>query len=509
MDAPVKLKNRVVLAILDGWGLGPNTPGNAIARADTPNMSDLLRRYNVCKLKASGEAIGLPPGQMGNSEVGHLNLGAGRTVFQDFLRINRSITDGTFFQNETITSLLRRTKEHNGELQILGLLSDGGVHSHIEHILALFKLARSYNVNISLHAFLDGRDTLPKSAKEYIINAEKALEGIGKISSISGRYYSMDRDRRWERTKMAFDNIMWTGPIRADTAVQALENAYAAGETDEFVTPTFIEGGRPIRKGDGVLFMNFRPDRARQLTEALSSKNFSEFDTGQRPDLDMATLTCYDSRFGLPAAYPLEMVKHGLGEYVSSLGLKQMRVAETEKYAHVTYFFSGGNEQEYDGERRLLIPSPKVLTYDTKPEMSAIPLTNGTLWNLDKGDLDLVIMNYANLDMVGHTGKIDATVKAVEAVDYCVGLLLKGCKESGYTLFITADHGNAEQMLDPNSAGPFTAHTLNPVPFLIISDEVTVKDEGILGDVAPTILDYMGLKENQFMTGKSLLIWEN
>ena len=505
MAADLKPERRIVLAILDGWGLSTNTEGNAIALAQTPTMDSILSKYQYSALTASGTAIGLPKGQMGNSEVGHLNLGAGRTVLQDFLKINHSISNKSFYKNNQIVELLKRTKAKNGQLQVLGLVSNGGVHSHIEHFLALFKLARSMAVKVSLHAFLDGRDTLPISAKEFIAQAETALEGFGRTSSISGRYYSMDRDNRWDRVKMAYDNIVWTGPITEPSAQEALASAYAGGETDEFVTPTFIKGGRPIREEDGTIFMNFRPDRARQLTSALTDDDFSKFALGERPNIDMVTLTSYGSSFKPPVAYPNERVIGSLGEHISSLGLTQLRAAETEKYAHVTYFFSGGHEQAFPGEKRLLIPSPKVLTYDLKPEMSAIPLTNGVLWHLDNSNIDIVIMNYANLDMVGHTGDLKAAIKAAETVDHCLEILINECKKEDYTLILTADHGNAEKMIDPDAGGPFTAHTTNPVPFIVLDSKITLEPEGVLGDAAPTLLDLMGLPKNPHMAGNSLI----
>ncbi|MCF8105467.1 MAG: 2,3-bisphosphoglycerate-independent phosphoglycerate mutase [Desulfohalobiaceae bacterium] len=505
-----------LLLILDGWGYAGPGPGNAVAQARTPNLDRFWTDYPRTLLTCSGEVVGLPPGQMGNSEVGHLNIGAGRTVYQDILRIDKAIEDGTFFENRTLLDLLETIKSRDKTLHLMGLVSDGGVHSHLNHLYALLKAAKENRVRETVvHVILDGRDTAPTSGKGYVRQLQSFLKTIdyGRIGSVSGRYYAMDRDKRWERTARAYRSIvLGKGPFEQD-AVTAVEKAYAAAETDEFVQPMVInreQGPAPgIADGDGVFFFNFRADRARQLVRSLFEEDFQEFDRERPPDLSgLVTMTEYDSTFGLKVAFPQLRLEKILGQICAEEGLKQLRIAETEKYAHVTYFFNGGREEPFPGEERILIPSPQeVATYDLKPEMSAYEVTDALRDKLGSREFDFVVCNLANLDMVGHSGNFQATVAACEAVDACCGRIVEAVLASGGRCLLTADHGNAETMLD-SSGNPQTAHSKNQVPLIWIESRQKgqkLREFGILADIAPTLLDLWGLARPEEMTGRSLL----
>jgi len=512
----------VTLVILDGWGLAPDVNGNAVRRAKTPNMDLWTAGYPHTSLGCAGEAVGLVAGQMGNSNVGHLNLGAGRVVYQDLARINRAVADGTFFENPVLVEAARRAAAGGRTLHLMGLLSPGGVHSHQEHLFALLRLAARAGVgDVVVHAFLDGRDEPPQSALPFLEELRRAIAetGVGRVGTVSGRYYAMDRDRRWERTEKAYLAIVAGRGRTADSAEQAVKSAYERGETDEFVEPTVIvdQGSPPrpvglVRAGDSVVFFNFRPDRARQLTRAFI---FEDFDGFQRPggrveDLYFVTMTRYDETFPAPVAFPPERIRRTLGEVVAQAGLTQLRIAETEKYAHVTYFFSGGEEKPFPGEDRVLIPSPKVPTYDTKPEMSAPEVAAEAVKRIQSGKYDLIVLNFANADMVGHTGDFDAAVRAIQAVDQAAGKVVRAVSAAGGVAFVLSDHGNAEQMIDPDTGQPHTAHTTSPVPFIAVGPVSIVGPArelrpGILADVAPTVLAVMGLEKPPEMTGTSLL----
>lgn len=509
-----KLSSPIALVILDGWGLGRESDEfNAIARAQTPHISLLSELYPTTKLECSGEAVGLPSGQMGNSEVGHLNIGAGRIIYQELTRISKSIKDGDFFTNPVFCQVCEETKRAGGALHLMGLLSDGGVHSHTTHVYALLELAKQQGLTkVYVHAFLDGRDVPPSSAITYIkqLEAKMAELGIGEIATVAGRYYAMDRDKRWERIGKEYEALVYCQSNKADSAVAAVEAAYQAGKTDEFVEPTVIgkSSCAGIKPHDGVIFFNFRPDRARQLTRAFTDAEFNGFErkTGCLP-LNFATMTQYDETLQVPVAFPPTHPVNTLGEVVGSAGYTQLRIAETEKYAHVTYFFNGGEEQPNAGEDRVLIPSPKVATYDLKPEMSAPEVTEKVLEAIRSGKYDVIILNYANGDMVGHTGILDAAITAVQTVDQCVGRVVDAVRDQGGVTLITADHGNAEVMRDPVTGQPFTAHTTNKVPFILVSEKHrgTELREGILADISPTILELAGIAQPPEMTGKSLL----
>ncbi len=509
-----KLEAPVALVILDGWGLGAaDDPSNAIARARTPHMTLFSELYPHTRLICSGEAVGLPEGQMGNSEVGHLNIGAGRVVYQEFTRINKSIRDGDFFTNPVLCEIMEKTGGSGGALHLMGLLSDGGVHSHIRHLFALLELAKRYSLaNVFVHAFLDGRDVPPANALEYIESLEQRMAGLGtgRIATIAGRYYAMDRDKRWERIEKAYAAMVYREGEHAETAAQAVERAYARGETDEFVLPTVIDacGACGLKANDGAIFFNFRPDRARQLTRALTDAAFGGFSrqNGCFP-LHYATMTQYDETFTVPVAYPPQLLADTLGEVISRQGLNQLRIAETEKYAHVTYFFNGGEEKPFAGEDRALIPSPKVATYDLKPEMSAPEVTDRLVAEIQSGKYDLIVLNYANGDMVGHTGKLEAAIAAVETVDACMGRIVAAMRNRAGITCITADHGNAEMMVDPQTGEPFTSHTTNDVPFILVSErhrDAKLR-QGILADIAPTLLALAGIPIPPAMTGSSLI----
>ncbi|WP_099190871.1 2,3-bisphosphoglycerate-independent phosphoglycerate mutase [Tepidibacter mesophilus] len=507
------MKKPTALIILDGWGINNSDLGNAIKQAKTPNMIKYAQKYPCTSIKTSGEYVGLPNGQMGNSEVGHLNIGAGRIVYQELTRITKAIEDGDFFENEELLKAMNNSKQNNKSLHIMGLLSDGGVHSHINHLKGLLEFAKKEGLDkVYLHAILDGRDTDPKSAIKYIDEIESYMKeiGVGKIATVSGRYYSMDRDKRWERIELGFNSMVLSQGEIANSAKEAVEKAYNDNKTDEFVLPTVIlENNKPIAKiqeNDSIVFFNFRPDRARQITKSIASR---EFDGFKRDYIDtvFVCMTQYDVTIKeVNVAFKPQKLINTLGQYLSSKGIKQLRIAETEKYAHVTFFFNGGVEEPNEGEERCLIPSPKVATYDLKPEMSAYEVTENLLQRLDEHKYDFIVLNYANPDMVGHTGVIDATVKAVETIDECLGKIIDKIVLLGGNAIITADHGNAEYMCDEDG-NTVTSHSTNEVPCIFITDEdVKLKDGGRLCDLAPTLLDTMNVQKPEEMTGDSLLI---
>lgn len=506
-------KKPVMLMILDGFGITDKLDGNAVKAAKKPNYERYIEKYPYTELQASGMEVGLPRGQMGNSEVGHLNIGAGRIIYQELTRITKQIEDGDFFGNEALNYAVDMALRNNSSLHLMGLLSDGGVHSHIDHVKALFKLAKNKGLSrVYLHAFMDGRDTPPTSGKDFLQEMEEYLQdiGIGKIASISGRYYAMDRDKRWERVKLAYDAVVNGKGEYAENSLSAIERSYNDNKTDEFVLPTVItEDGKPaavIRNNDSVIFFNFRPDRARELTRAVNDIEFDGF-WRERLYLNFVTMTLYDKTIeNVRVAYKPESYNNTLGEYLGCLGKKQLRMAETEKYAHVTFFFNGGVEQPNPGEDRVMIQSPKVATYDLKPEMSAYELTDELIKRIESDEYDLIIVNYANPDMVGHTGIFEAAVKAVETVDECMGRVVDKVLQKNGTVFVTADHGNAEQMIDYSTGEPMTAHTSDPVPFLYVSNQTgELHEGGRLSDIAPTLLKEMGIEIPREMTGRSLI----
>ncbi|MDN5332035.1 MAG: 2,3-bisphosphoglycerate-independent phosphoglycerate mutase [Tepidanaerobacteraceae bacterium] len=508
-------KKPLVLMILDGWGINEKVQGNAILNARTPNFDRFLRHFPNTVLESSGLAVGLPEGQMGNSEVGHLNLGAGRIVYQEFTRISEDIKSGRFFENEKILNAVRQARETGKALHLMGLLSDGGVHSHIDHLIALLELCQKEDMErVYIHAFLDGRDVPPANAAIYIERLEREMSriGLGKIATIAGRYYAMDRDRRWDRTEKAYNAMVLGEGLQAESAKKALEEAYKRGETDEFVLPTVIvgESGKPtttVEEGDSIIFFNFRPDRARQLTYAFCEEDFQGFTRkkGYFP-VHFVCMTQYDAKVkNAQVAYEPLSMKNIFAEVISKEGLRQLRIAETEKYAHVTFFFNGGIEKPFPGEERILIPSPKVSTYDLKPEMSAYEVTDEVIKKINEDIYDVIIMNYANPDMVGHTGVYEAAVKAIEAVDHCMGQVVDAVLKKNGTVIITADHGNAEKMVDYETGEAHTAHTSDPVPFILVSDRNYRLRQGILADVAPTMLELLGIAKPEEMTGCSLI----
>ena len=497
----------LALVILDGWGLAEPGPGNAISLADTPVFDELWERYPRTTLSASGRDVGLPEGQMGNSEVGHLNLGAGAIVKQDLARIDDAVADGSLFENEVLLAACDAARRSpRGRLHLIGLVSDGGVHSGWTHVEALIELAAQEGVpDVVVHAFTDGRDTLPSSAAGYISELERWLRHAGRVGTVSGRYYAMDRDRRWERTKLAYDAIVHAQGLHAATAAEAVAEAYERGETDEFIKPTVIGDYDGAADGDVVLHFNFRPDRARQLVMALAERDFDEFDRGDAPELELVTLTRYRAEWPYPVAFPPHEPETTLAEVLAERGERQLHVAETEKYAHVTYFFNGGREQEWEGEERALVDSPRdVPTYDQKPEMSARAAAETFVSRWSDDGYRFGIINFANPDMVGHTGSIPAAVAAIEAVDECLGEVVAAVHRSGGACIVTADHGNAEQMLEPDGS-PNTAHSLNPVPFVVTVAGIELADGGVLADVAPTALALLGIEQPAAMTGRSLL----
>lgn len=503
----------VALIVLDGWGLNPNPRANAVAAARTPNFDRYWAAYPHTELTASGEAVGLLPGQMGDSNVGHLNLGAGRVVYQTLVRIWKSIQDRSFFRLPAWADAIGRVRASGGALHIMGLVSDGGVHSHLDHLFALIDLARQEGLQkVYVHAFLDGRDVPPTSAPGYVEALERKLQeaGVGRIATVSGRYYAMDRDRRWERTRLAFAAIACGQGEPAASAVAAVQAAHARGETDEFVKPAVIGEPVPLQAGDTGIFFNFRPDRARQLTMALHDPHFTGFTrpAGFTP-LYMVSMTQYDQTFDLPVAFAPQFVHMPMGEVVARAGLRQLRIAETEKYPHVTYFFNGGEERQFPGEERVMIPSPKVATYDLQPEMSAYGIAAEAVRWIEEDRLDFMVLNFANPDMVGHTGVFAAAVRAVEAVDDCLGQVVEAIRRKGGAALILADHGNADQMEDYETGQPHTNHTLNPVPCILVDDtrpQARLRTGGVLANAAPTLLQVIGLARPPEMDAESLLL---
>jgi 2,3-bisphosphoglycerate-independent phosphoglycerate mutase len=509
----------VLIVVLDGWGIRAQREANAIAIAGTPNMDALAHDYPHAALETSGLSVGLPEGQMGNSEVGHTNLGAGRIVYQDLVRINRAVEDGSFFKNDALLLAARRAKESGGALHLLGLVSDGGVHSHVDHLHACIELARREGVaKVFVHAFMDGRDTPPKSGIDYMRQVENRLKetGYGKVAMVSGRYWAMDRDKRWDRVALAYAAMVKGEGYKVSSGVAAMERAYADGETDEFVKPSVVvdADGKPIgliRDGDAILFFNFRSDRAREITRALADPAFKDFDRGTPPQLSAyVCMTRYDETFKYPIAYEPQDLSEIFPEIVARSGQRQLRTAETEKYAHVTFFFNGGRETVFQNEDRILVPSPRdVKTYDQKPEMSAREVADKLAQALLSGRYGFVLANFANPDMVGHTGILDAAVKAVKVVDECIGKVWQACQKAGIAMLVTADHGNCEMMVDPVTGQPHTAHTLNPVPFILADPDfrgAKLRQKGILADVAPTALQVMGLPQPKEMKGLGLVI---
>ena len=504
------MKQPLALIILDGFGCREETKGNAIAAARTPHLDRLMASCPHTRIGASGMDVGLPDGQMGNSEVGHTNIGAGRIVYQELTRITKSFDEGEALGNPALTAAMENARRPGQALHLMGLLSDGGVHSHIRHLYGLMEMARRFAVErVYLHCFMDGRDVPPTSGIEFIAALQQKIKelGLGQIATVSGRYYAMDRDNRWERVKLAYDAIVNGEGNKNPDPVAVMQKSYDAGVTDEFIVPTVVTEGAGIKAGDSVIFFNFRPDRARELTRTLVDPDFAGFERekGFFP-LTYICMTQYDATMpNVEVAYRPESLANTLGEYLSRLGKTQLRIAETEKYAHVTFFFNGGVEAPYEGEDRVLIPSPKVATYDLQPEMSAYAVTDEAVRRIESGRYDVIILNYANCDMVGHTGVFEVAVKAVEAVDTCLGRLLAALEKAGGRAFLTADHGNADQMADENGA-PFTAHTTNPVPFVAIGfGDVKLRSGGRLADIAPTMLQAMGLPQPEEMTGRSLL----
>jgi len=508
---------RVVLIVLDGWGINLNTSANTFTIARTPVFTSMLQEFPHTELQASGEAVGLPEGQMGNSEVGHLNLGAGRIVYQDSTRISKAIIDGEFFKNPTLLSAMASVNKFRSSLHLMGLLSDGGVHSRLDHIFALVDMAKAQGVkDVFFHAFLDGRDTPPSSAIQYIKQLEDyfARLGTGKIATISGRYYAMDRDKRWERVQKAYDAIALGIGIRKYSAIDAVERSYENHRTDEFMIPTVIvdsDTNRPlavIRDQDAVIFCNFRSDRAREITRALTDPSFQGFQRPSVPTLStFVCLTTYDETFNLPVAFVPVKLTNILGEVLSAHNVKQLRIAETEKYAHVTFFFNGGEETPFPLEDRILIPSPRnVATYDQKPEMSAREVTDNIVLHITSQKYGFILANFANPDMVGHTGVIDAGIKAIEVIDECLGRILRAAQDAETEVVITADHGNIEMLTDTSTGQPHTAHTTNPVPCVVTRKNTELRIGGILADVAPTVLNLMDIKKPLEMTGNSLLV---
>ena len=507
-------KKLVMLAIIDGWGINEREEGNAVKLANTPNLDSIMKQYPITKIKTSGLAVGLPDGQMGNSEVGHTNIGAGRVVYQELTRITKSIEDGDFFEKKEFLDAIKYCKKQNSDLHLYGLLSDGGVHSHNTHLYALLELCRREDFkNVYVHCFLDGRDTPPASGEGYIAELEDKMQeiGVGKIASIMGRYYAMDRDKRWERVELAYNALAKGEGLTANSAIDAIESAYQREEFDEFVKPTVIlENDKPIatiKQNDSIIFFNFRPDRAREITRVFVDKNFDGFEK-KYLYVNYVCMTQYDETMpNVEIAFKPQKIENTFGEYISKLGYTQLRIAETEKYAHVTFFFNGGNEVKYEGEDRILVNSPKVATYDLQPEMSAYEVTDKVVDVIRKRADDVIILNFANCDMVGHTGILEAAIKAVETVDECIGKIVDEVLRQDGVIIITADHGNSEQMIDYATGEPHTAHTTFPVPLIIAGlNEKIELSEGKLADIAPTMLDIMGEEKPEEMTGESLII---
>lgn len=508
-------KRPVALIILDGWGMNHHKGEvDAVSLANPVNFNRYKKEYPYTELRADGEFVGLPEGQFGNSEVGHTNIGAGRVVYQMLPKISKEIKEGTILSNPVLVDVINKTKNNEKALHIMGLLSDGGVHAHINHIIGLVDMAKKMGQNeVYIHAIMDGRDTAPESGKGYLAQLQSALDqiGIGKIATIVGRYYAMDRDHNWDRVELAYNAlVLGEGNVSA-TAEEAITKSYSDGVTDEFVKPTKIGSNSNglIKDGDGVIFANFRPDRARQITEAIISPAFTGFERKEVPKVNFVCMAQYDAKFDVPVAYPPTKIVNGFGEVVSNAGLVQVRTAETEKYAHVTFFFNGGVEEPYPGEIRLLSDSPKVATYDIQPEMSAYKVKDRLIEELNTGKVDTVILNFANPDMVGHTGNVEAVIEACQAVDNCTGQIVNKILELDGVAIITADHGNADLMVNPNTGEPHTAHTVNPVPCIVISNDlknIKLRNDGKLADLAPTMLDLLGLEKPAEMDGESLII---
>jgi len=505
-------KKTVLLTILDGWGIGEKTNTNAIEAANDKTFNFLMENYPNTKLYAHGEYVGLPEGQMGNSEVGHLNLGAGRIVYQDLTRINKSVKDGDFFQNSAFLNAVEHVKNNDSALHIMGLVSDGGVHSSMEHLFALIELAKKHGLKkVYIHAFLDGRDTPPKSAYKYLAQVEEKLkqENLPQIATISGRYYAMDRDQRWDRVEKAYNCLLIGEGNHSSSSAEAIQASYDSDISDEFVVPTVTnnENSR-LNDNDSIIFFNYRPDRAREITRAITLPECAGFERKKvLKNIYYVCMAQYDETFGLPIAFPPQSMHGLLADVLEEHGIKQFRTAETEKYAHVTFFFNGGKEKAYDTETRVLIPSPKVATYDLQPEMSAPKVADEVIKALHSGEYQYIMVNFANPDMVGHTGMLNAAVKAIETIDKCLERIYSAVKEVDAIMLITADHGNAECMEDTKTHKPFTAHTNNPVPFIVVNDpeKITLKESGTLADVAPTILDLLEIKKSPEMTGESLI----
>ena len=507
-------KDLTALIIMDGFGINNRKEWNAVYQASTPNIDRYWNEYPHVMIGASGLDVGLPDGQMGNSEVGHLNIGAGRIVYQEFTRISKAIEDGVFFSNKALLTAVENVKKNGSKLHLMGLVSDGGVHSHIEHLYALVELAKSHGLEqVYIHCFMDGRDVPPSSGKSYIEMLEKKLREyeFGKIATVAGRYYAMDRDRRWDRTQKAYDAMVLGNGKFASSAVQAMEQSYNDGVTDEFVIPTVVlEGGKPVAtigSNDSIIFFNFRPDRARQITRSFIERDFSEFPRGMGYfHVCFVSMTQYDITYkNIHVAFEPQNLKNTFGEYISKLGKKQLRIAETEKYPHVTFFFNGGEEKVFTGEERILVPSPKVETYDLQPEMSAFEVTDKLEEAILSKKYNAIICNYANCDMVGHSGNLNAAIMAVETLDTCIGRVVNAMQSIGGEVLITADHGNAELMFDAENNQPHTQHTTNLVPLLYIGRNGVLKEGGALSDLAPTLLQMMGLAQPSEMTGKSLV----
>ena len=502
------MKRPVALIVMDGIGLEEEGKGNAVTLANTPNLDRLMKKYPTTALRASGEAVGLPEGQMGNSEVGHMNIGAGRTVYQSLTRINKAIKDGSFFENEAYKNAMTHVKDNGSKLHIMGLLSDGGVHSHIKHYKAMLDLAKDEGVKeVYVHAFLDGRDVPPESAVTYLEDLEKHMEeiGLGTIASVHGRYYAMDRDKRWERIKKAYDVLTEAEGDQAESAVEGVKASYEKGVQDEFVIPFSIDPDGVIKDNDAIVFMNFRPDRAIQIGTTLTNPKKSGLEDAKTfHNLHFVSTMHYSENIKGEIAFGAQKLDDMYGDVISREGLKQLRIAETEKYAHVTFFFDGGKDREIEGSTRIMVNSPKVATYEMQPEMSAYEVTDKVLEELEKDAHDTIVLNYANGDMVGHTGDIEAAIKAVETTDDCVGKVVEKLEQMGGVALVTADHGNAEKMLDPEG-GVHTAHTSSLVPLFITDESVTLRESGILGDLVPTMLEYLGVEKPKAMTGQSLI----
>lgn len=501
-------KRPVLLCIMDGFGKNESTYGNAIAAAKKPNLDKIVSENPMTFIGASGLDVGLPNGQMGNSEVGHTNIGAGRVVYQELTRITKSIQDGDFFTNEALVGAMENCKKNSSALHLMGLMSDGGVHSHNTHLYGIMELAKRSGVDkVYIHCFMDGRDVPPTSGKDYLAELYKKCDeiGVGEIATVMGRYYAMDRDNRWERVVKAYKAMTEGEGVKFDCACKMMEESYANDVTDEFIVPAVSEKAVPVKDNDSIVFFNFRPDRAREITRAFVDPAFSGFEREQLKGLYYVCMTQYDATMpNVHVAFKPESLKNTFGEYISDKGLKQLRIAETEKYAHVTFFFNGGVEKQYPGEDRILVKSPAVATYDLQPEMSAYEVTDKLLAAINSDKYDAIILNYANCDMVGHTGVFDAAVKAVEAVDTCVGKIVDAVAAKGGVTLITADHGNADKMYEADGS-PFTAHTTNPVPFIVVGYPCELREGGRLCDIAPTMLKIMGLEQPKEMTGVSII----